>query len=299
MDGTAESKESKIDRRHEEMGTGDVVFRPARRVVLPTNDINIDVERRNKAAFDLTMVTAVGHVWFNAYFEGNGPERNGVADESGVFEITWEAMDGIKGSSRKGTQAFEKIAVVWKALKAEEGQPGVVITEPKEGEPVKQSSPAPWKGTQTVTPSDGKDLGLRTASPTDSTVNVSKASSEENLSIKASPTPFITVPGGDGGDSHLQHVKPHGPEGEEVIEHTSSGSSGGGSGPTTAADPMLPSKTGDEAALRAVDSESHRSGVVSGVQHVSTDDLPDGRPEHRMKTAKEHALGSIGHKKKP
>jgi protein-tyrosine phosphatase len=308
LDGTAESKESKIDRRHEEMGTGDVVFRPARRVVLPTNDINIDVERRNKAAFDLTMVTAVAHVWFNAYFEGNGPEQNGVADESGVFEITWGAMDGIKGSSRKGTQAFEKIAVVWKALKAEEGQPGIVITEPKQGEPVKQSSPAPWKGAQTVTPSDDKDLGLRTASPTDSTANVSKASSEENFNTKPSPTPFVTVPGGDGGDNHLQHVKPHGPAGEEVIEHqhSSSGSSeaagaGGGtsSGPTTAADPMLPSNTGDEAALRVVDSESHRSGVVSGVQHVSTDDLPDGRPEHSLKTAKEHALGSIGHKKKP
>jgi hypothetical protein len=302
LDGTTESKESKIDRQHEELGTGDVVFRPARRVVLPTNDINIDVERRNKAAFDLTMVTAVAHVWFNAYFEGNGPEQNGIPDESGVFEITWEAMDGIKGSSRKGTQAFEKIAVVWKALKAEEGRPGVVITEPKEGEPVKQSQPADWKGTKGVTPSDGKDLGLRTSSPTDSTANVSKASSLENLNNAQTP-PVITKPGRDSEDNHLQHVRSHGPNGEEIVDEPSNSSSGrSGNGPDTTVEPTLPSKAGDEAAPRAQHPESHTSGVrgiVSGVQHVSTDALPDGRPEHSMKTAKEHALGSLSTKKKP
>jgi len=301
LDGTTESKESKIDRQHEELGTGDVVFRPARRVVLPTNDINIDVERRNKAAFDLTMVTAVAHVWFNAYFEGNGPEQNGIADESGVFEITWEAMDGIKGSSRKGTQAFEKIAVVWKALKAEEGRPGIVITEPKEGEPVKQSQPADWKGTKGVTPSDGKDLGLRNSSPTDSMANVSKTSSLENLS-NGPTSPIVTNPDRASEDNHLQHVKPHGPDGEEIVMEPSSSSGGSGNGPVTIPNPTTLSDVGDEAALRAQSPESHTGGIrgiVSGVQHVSTDDLPDGRPEHTMKTAKEHALGSLGHKKKP
>ena len=301
LDGTTESKESKIDRQHEELGTGDVVFRPARRVVLPTNDINIDVERRNKAAFDLTMVTAVAHVWFNAYFEGNGPEQNGNADESGVFEITWEAMDGIKGSSRKGTQAFERIAVVWKALKAEEGQPGIVITEPREGEPVKQSGPADWKGTQQVTPGDGKDLGLRTSSPTDSTANISKASSVENLNTSQGQ-PIITRPDLEGDDNHLQHVKSHGPAGEQVVEEPRSSSGGSEYGPgTTTVDPTSPSKS-DEAAPSAQSADSHTSlvsGIVSGVQHVSTDELPDGRPEHSMKTAKEHSLGSIGHKKVP
>jgi hypothetical protein len=272
LDGTTESKESKIDRKHSELGTGDVVFRPSRRVVLPTNDINIDVERRNKAAFDLTMVTAVAHVWFNAYFEGHGPEQNGMADDSGVFEITWEAMDGIKGSSRKGTQAFEKIAVVWKALKAEEGRPGIVITEPKEGEPVKQSGPVDWKGTQRVTPSDSKDLGLRTASPTDSTANVSKANS-----IVETDQPVLTKPGRDSDDSDTKHVKAHGPDGEEIVQEPS----GGGS------EPQTPESYG-----------SGLRGIVSGVQHVSTDDLPDGRPESKMKTAKEHALGSLN-KKKP
>lgn len=156
-------------------GTGDVVFRPSKRVVLPTNDINIDVERRNKAAFDLTMVTAVAHVWFNTFFEGNGPEQNGNVDTSGIFEIRWEAMDGIKGSSRKGTQAFERIAIVWRALGAEEGKPGVVIAEPKEGEPVRQAAPADWRGTKGVEPSEDKELGVRSASPPNEAAGVSGA----------------------------------------------------------------------------------------------------------------------------
>jgi len=156
-------------------GTGDVVFRPSKRVVLPTNDINIDVERRNKAAFDLTMVTAVAHVWFNTFFEGNGPEQNGNVDTSGIFEIGWEAMDGIKGSSRKGTQAFERIAIVWRALGAEEGKPGVVIAEPKEGEPVRQAAPADWRGTKGVEPSEDKELGVRSASPANDAAGVSGA----------------------------------------------------------------------------------------------------------------------------
>ncbi|PVI01841.1 hypothetical protein DM02DRAFT_670975 [Periconia macrospinosa] len=311
---TSENKE--LEKTKENMGTGDVVFRPSRRVILPTNDINIDIERRNKAAFDLTMVTAVAHVWFNAYFEGNGPEQNGVADEAGVFEIEWDAMDGIKGSSRKGSQAFEKIAIVWKALRADEGEPPVVITEPKEGEEVKQSSPADWTGPNgAVAPSEDKDLGLRTSSPTDSTTNVSKASS-----IKAStdekPHQLITVPGRASQESDRDAVKSHGPNGEHVVKKPglrsriglgSSDGSGDGnkSGPKIA--PSSTSSQVDGAAAHSKASEemdsgiplgearnSSAEGVVSGKQDVSTDDVPDGQPEDELKTVKEHRLGHIG-----
>ncbi|ORY18645.1 hypothetical protein BCR34DRAFT_322782 [Clohesyomyces aquaticus] len=208
-------------------GKGDVVFRPSKRVVLPTNDFNLDVERRNKAAYGLTMVTSVAHVWINTFFEGNGPEQNGEADESGVFDITWEAMDGIKGSSKKGTRAFDKIAVVWKALTDESGKPGIVITEPKEGEEVKQSSPADWKGEHSVAPSEGKDLGLRTESPVDSSVNVSKASSINEEVSKASPQAILTAPAPH--EDGTEGVRSHGPSGEDTIETPSSGS---GSGPS-------------------------------------------------------------------
>ncbi|KAK5135637.1 hypothetical protein LTR08_004938 [Meristemomyces frigidus] len=118
---------------------GDVVFRPSRPICLTSSDINIDFERRNKTKYGgFTMVTSVAHVWFNTFFEGNGPEQSGVADSSGVFEIEWEAMDGIKGSSRKGTRAFDKIAVVWKAVEEEDKKegPNIVVNEPANPEPI-------------------------------------------------------------------------------------------------------------------------------------------------------------------
>lgn len=156
---------------------GDVVFRPTTPITLPTNDINIDFERRNKAGYGMSMVTAVAHVWFNAFFEGKGPESNGSAADSGVFEIDWDAMDGIKGSLRKGTRAFDKMAVVWKSVKTDGGRSseGVVINEPDEGEEVAQTQPADWRGNDKFSPGLGKDLGLRAETP--HSANISRASS--------------------------------------------------------------------------------------------------------------------------
>ncbi|KAF1949672.1 hypothetical protein CC80DRAFT_253533 [Byssothecium circinans] len=309
LDGPAGSKQ--VNKRKENMDTGDVVFRPSRRVILPSNDINIDIERRNKAAFDLTMVTAVAHVWFNAYFEGNGPEQNGNADDSGVFEIGWEAMDGIKGSSRRGTQAFEKIAVVWKALKSDEGRPPVVITEPKEGEEVKQSSPADWTGQHGVAPSEGKDLGLRTSSPTDSNTNVSKASSIQDSSTENKPKQIITLPGRNSQDSDREDVKVHIADSKESLsppDGDSEASNNSGTGPEMAPTAMLPSmtdgttrnKAGDDAAQRVQSPDTHSSGAArtsSGAREASKDTLPDGRHLDTLKTVKEHGLGHIGKKK--
>ncbi|KAH5144282.1 hypothetical protein HBH69_190380 [Parastagonospora nodorum] len=296
------------------LGTGDVVFRPKTRVVLPTSDINIDVERRNNAAFDLTMVTAVAHVWFNTFFEGNGPEQMGKADESGMFQIEWDAMDGIKGSSRKGTQAFERIAVVWRALSAEEGRPGVIITEPREGEEVPQSKPADWKGAKGVEPSESKDLGLRTASPENSESNLSKANSVRSQNDKK-PNIVSATGRKDSGDSDTAVVRPHGPNGEEVVQEpmsarTSTDARGTGGGPqATASEPLLPSQsdgtvdTNVDARSREQAAGSHKSeGPIQALKYhvsgaASTNDLPDGRPESEMKTIKEHTLGHLAKKK--
>jgi len=295
------------------LGTGDVVFRPSKRVVLPTNDINIDVERRNNAAFDLTMVTAVAHVWFNAFFEGNGPEHAGKADESGMFQIEWDAMDGIKGSSRKGTQAFERIAVVWRTLSADEGRPGVIITEPREGEEVPQSQPADWKGAKGVEPSESKDLGLRTASPENSAANLSKANSVRSQNDKK-PNIVSATGRKDSDDSDTGAVRAHGPNGEEVVQGPTSartstevGGSGGGSG-AGVSQPPLPSQT-DGAVDTNIDTSSpeqvakspkSKSPIEAIKYHVSgavsTGDLPDGRPEGEMKNMKEHALGHLARK---
>lgn len=154
-----------------------VIFKPAEPILLPTSDVKISLERRNRApaSMGLTMVTALAHVWFNTYFEGRGPEQDGHPDDSGVFEIEWEKMDGLKGSLRKGTKAADRISVVWKAAGNKAHKPGVVITEPGEGSPVPQMKPADWKGTDAEDPDQGRRLGLRAEEP--GSAGVSKASS--------------------------------------------------------------------------------------------------------------------------
>ncbi|CAD6439267.1 23986594-a2fa-47f1-8343-1ee109d05004 [Sclerotinia trifoliorum] len=161
-----------------ETGGGAVIFKPSTRVILPTSDVNIDFERRNKASMGWTMVTAVAHVWFNAYFEGDGLENNGKVAESGIFEIEWDKMDGIKGSSRKGTRALDKLAVVWKVYDPEpgHGKSESIIEEPDVNAPVPEVQAADWKGDNEISPTHGdRDLGLRTESPV--SAEISKASS--------------------------------------------------------------------------------------------------------------------------
>ena len=217
-----------------ETGADAVLFRPLRPIILPTSDVNIDFERRNKATYGLTMVTSVAHVWFNAFFEsqyslsqpGNNPSSNTaplppVADtlpDSGVFEIGWDAMDGIKGSARKGTRALDSLAVVWRAVRESKDK---IITEPSIGQPVPGNPAADWKkaNLKTAAASLGKDLGLRTESP--SSANVSKASSTTDLgasSLAAAATAAAGRRSNDDSDSEAG-VKTHGPRGEEHIPH--------------------------------------------------------------------------------
>ena len=120
----------------------DVIFRPLSPLILPTSDIDIDFERRNNANYTgWTMVTSIAHVWFNAYFEGGH-----TGADSGVFEIDWDAMDGIKGSVKKGIRALDKLKVVWRYVKEDGAALGKVVTEPAKGEPVPEPEAADWKG---------------------------------------------------------------------------------------------------------------------------------------------------------
>lgn len=212
-----------------EAGADAVLFRPEHPIVLPTSDINIDFERRNKATYGLTMVTSVAHVWFNAFFESQhsstapadygttpvataDPSSADILPDSGVFEINWEAMDGIRGSARKGTRALDRLAVVWRAIPETQENLTKVITEPSVGQPVPEGRAVDWKDASLKASSQnlGKDLGLRTESP--SSANVSKASSTTDLSNTA-----LTAERSDG-DSEAG-VKAHGPEGEDHIPH--------------------------------------------------------------------------------
>ncbi|KAF9874779.1 phosphoinositide 3-phosphate phosphatase [Colletotrichum karsti] len=193
-----------------------VILKPTQPIHIPNSDVNISVERRNRtsASMGLTMVTAVAHVWFNVFFEGNGPEQDGKPDASGVFEIEWDAMDGIKGSSRKGSRAFDKIAVVWRVAdshRAEDGgdevgpAEGDVVQQPSTGSPVPQMQAADWKGGNKEDPLAEKHLGLRTESP--ESADVSRASSVKDGVVKD----------GDETDS-MEGVKTSGPYGEEELD---------------------------------------------------------------------------------
>ncbi|KAK2040793.1 dual specificity phosphatase [Colletotrichum somersetense] len=193
-----------------------VILKPKEAIGIPNSDVNISVERRNRtsSSMGLTMVTAVAHVWFNVFFEGNGPEQDGKADASGVFEIDWDAMDGIKGSSRKGSRAFDKMAVVWRVAdsqRAEDGGDevvptiGEIVKEPSTNSPVPQMRPADWKGGNKEDPVAEKHLGLRTESP--ESADVSRASSVKEADIK------------DGTDTDsMEGVKTSGPFGEERLD---------------------------------------------------------------------------------
>ncbi|KAL8791905.1 MAG: hypothetical protein Q9195_005481 [Heterodermia aff. obscurata] len=200
------------------VSTSAVIFRPHHPIILPSSDICIDLERRNKATYGWTMVTSVAHVWFNAFFEGRGPENHGDPTSDGVFEIAWDAMDGIKGSARKGTKALDRIAVVWRAVPGDEGTP-VIITEPREGEVVPEERAADWR--QVGKGAGQNDLGLRTESPM--SAEVSRASSVRSGASE--------VKGGESeSEDGAYGVKTHGPAGEDHVPRLESGSSASAGG---------------------------------------------------------------------
>lgn len=194
-----------------------VVLKPTEPIRLPTSDINISVERRNKTpkSMGLTMVTAVAHVWFNAFFEDRGAEQGGRPNDSGVFAIDWDAMEGIKGSSRKGSRALDRLAVVWRAARAAAGEE---IVEPPEGQPVPQLQAADWAGGNAEGPRAEPDLGLRVQSP--ASADVSRASSFRSAEGVSRPRDEGGGGGGDDDDDggSLAGVRCSGPAGEELLD---------------------------------------------------------------------------------
>ncbi|OQN97896.1 hypothetical protein B0A48_16207 [Cryoendolithus antarcticus] len=271
---------------------GDVIFRPSTRIVLPSSDINIDFERRNKTKFGgFTMVTSVAHVWFNIFFEGRGPEQQGTADDSGVFEIEWDAMDGIKGSARKGTKCFDRMAVVWKALDIP-GLPSVQIDEPLEGEPVQEAKAADWTGAHGTKNQGEKKLGLRIG--TSESRDVSRASSLKSDSPRSVngnvPDEIDTVKshGAGGLDGSASPVvtavladNPH------VTQVQS---------PLSKSAPLVQDHAeNQQASSSPTSSLSHAQidGLTSGAQHLSTSDLPGGVAEAELGRHHEHAIGKM------
>ncbi|KAK0637147.1 hypothetical protein B0T17DRAFT_470793, partial [Bombardia bombarda] len=212
-----------------EPGGQAVIFKPTTPIAIPNSDVNIVVERRNRApaSLGLTMVTAVAHVWFNAFFEGGGPEQPGAgADDSGVFEIEWDALDGIKGSSQKGTRACDRLSVVWRVAGTGDvgeevgeevgGGGGVTIVEPGVDSPVPQMEAADWKGGNDEDPTASKKLGLRVADP--ESEGVSRASSVVSQELGGLDKESEGGKGGGEEDESLAGVKVSGPTGEEALD---------------------------------------------------------------------------------
>lgn len=194
-----------------------VIFKPKEPIRIPNSDVNISVERRNRTPKSMgwTMVTAVAHVWFNVFFEGNGPEQQGKPNSNGVFEIEWDAMDGIRGSSRKGARAFDRMSVVWRVADSGEPTAEEEVVEPKEGEPVPQARAADWKGADNAKAADAeKDLGLRLQSPL--SADVSRASSIKSADGAANQDQGQGQ--GAGVDEEMEGLKRSGPSGEDLDE---------------------------------------------------------------------------------
>ncbi|TGJ81196.1 hypothetical protein E0Z10_g7565 [Xylaria hypoxylon] len=185
--GADSSTPSLSNNNEPEPGGMAVIFKPQAPIRIHNSDVNIAIERRHRApkTVGFTMVTAVAHVWFNTFFEGNGPEQDGIPDDNGVFDIDWDKLDGIKGSSQKGTRAADRIAVVWKSIAPKEGGQEAVIRQPSVNTLVPQMQAADWHGDNHEDPEE-QHLGLRVQSP--NSEGVSKASSiiDEDLSANKS-----------------------------------------------------------------------------------------------------------------
>ncbi|SZF03531.1 unnamed protein product [Blumeria hordei] len=141
------------------------IYKPSSRVVLPTSDINIDFERRSKSSIGWTMVTSIAHVWFNCFFEGLGPDKIAQPRDNGVFEIEWDRMDGIKGSSRKGARAFDRLAVMWRVCDSvEKDSQGGTILSSQTQSTMSQIPVADSESTAKTRSSQDKELATRTES---------------------------------------------------------------------------------------------------------------------------------------
>ena len=280
------------------LGGQTILLRPKKPLILPTSDVNIDFERRNTVAYsNYTLVTSVAHVWFNAYFEGGS---DGFS--SGVFEIDWDAMDGIKGSARKGTKALERVKILWKYAKsatepAEDGEDriGRVITEPGKGEPVEEGKPTDWRGpktahekttteptsglnsgrhgaaaltagtfVETAAETVGKDLGLRKDKP-ESVDDVSRANSVRNSNHPEKPPPNgpeYPYPDADSDGEHGNTDMPSDAHGKSTTSRHESEGSPSASGF---------GKGPKSSAIQSAEQEAgtHESGAGTGVGSVA------------------------------
>lgn len=198
------SKKNNGDADEAEPGGMAVIFRPDAPIRIPNSDVNIAVERRNrthKTMGRLTMVSAVAHVWFNAFFEGRGAEHHaGVPDDSGVFTIEWDAMDGIRGTSKKGSRCLDKMSVVWRFADLPVDDATTTAAAATGEEAPHKIQAADWHGVDPAAAVESgavaeKDLGLRVQSP--GSADISRASSVRTADLPPKKEPKDNNDDGD------------------------------------------------------------------------------------------------------
>lgn len=168
-------------------------------------------------------------------------------------------MDGIKGSSRKGTRAFDKFAVVWKALDTT-AQPSVVISEPAEGEQVHQAEAADWRGSNKEELKRG--LGLREDDAESESVSRASSVRSEQRNATASESA-----------EELAGVKSDVTGSDRPVD--------------------LQSTVSEPGTNTDVNRMDGIPGLVNKMQHASTTDLPDGVPPSELNEPDENFVGKI------
>lgn len=94
-----------------------LVFKPQRLIVLPA-DICVMTQRTKVVGGKLPIIHSSAYMWFNVFFETYGSiEGFDFCQINGRIEVPWKEMDGYKGTSKRGSELFEKIEVYWHVTK--------------------------------------------------------------------------------------------------------------------------------------------------------------------------------------
>ncbi|KAI5304807.1 Telomerase protein component 1 [Ascosphaera pollenicola] len=159
------------------------ILHPSQRIILPTSDVNISIERRISTA-GFTMATSIAHCWFNAYFEG------GRDNDEGVFGVRWDQMDGIKGTNGRGMKACEGVEISWR-----------YVTEPKEAATISEEQYEEGKSEEEVQHEMGKEMVKRREHQTEgedtegaTLINPGEAKLIKDLSGRDQVEEVMTVP---------------------------------------------------------------------------------------------------------
>ncbi|ODQ64392.1 phosphatases II [Nadsonia fulvescens var. elongata DSM 6958] len=94
-----------------------IIFKPGLKSLVISDDLQLSFCRRVKGPAGFSIVPSRAYVWFNTYFETYRSESLTDSDRNTYrFKVKWCEMDGYKGLTTKGIQAFTHIELYWSIL---------------------------------------------------------------------------------------------------------------------------------------------------------------------------------------